>query len=77
MLSKTIKSIVSENNYNIFHLKSTPSTMIEVKNYLDKNEKNCIFLSDIQTEGRGRRGKIWKSPKGNFYCSISFDNFKG
>ena len=75
MISKSIKNIVYENDYQIFHLKSTLSTMLDVKNYLEKNNKNCIFLSDVQTNGRGRRGNKWESPIGNLYCSISFDNF--
>ena len=49
--------------------------MLDVRNFLLKNNKNCIFLSDEQSEGRGRRGDIWYSPLGNIYCSISFDNF--
>ena len=33
------------------------------------------FLANQQTDGIGRRGSYWHSPSGNFYCSISIDNF--
>jgi len=75
MINNKIKKIIHDNNYEFIHIKSTTSTMIEVKNYLNQNNKNCIFLSDLQTEGRGQRGNLWVSSEGNMYCSMSFNNF--
>ena len=69
-----VKSIIHDNQYEFIHVESTPSTMINVKKYLKTKNKNCIVLSDQQTAGRGRRGNFWYSPKGNIYCSISFNN---
>ena len=62
-------------NYNFFHIETTDSTMNDARNFLVENKKNCVFISDKQTPGRGRRGNIWHSPVGNIYCSITFANF--
>ena len=32
---------------------------------MNTNNTNCIFLADKQTNGVGRRGNYWHSPKGN------------
>ena len=72
---KEIENLAKLNKYNFIHLNSTKSTMLEAKKYLDKKNTNCIILSDEQTQGRGRRGNIWHSPKGNLYCSITFKNY--
>jgi len=69
-----VKKIIQENEYEFIHIKSTPSTMINVKKFLKTENKNCIVLSDQQTAGKGRRGNTWFSPKGNIYFSISFNN---
>ena len=69
-----VKKIIQENHYEFIHVESTPSTMINVKNFLKTENKNCIVLSDQQTAGKGRRGNSWYSPKGNIYFSISFNN---
>ena len=70
-----IKIFLEKNNYNFLHIQTTESTMLEVKKNLKKNLQNFAIISDIQTNGKGRRGNIWHSPKGNIYCSISFKNF--
>ena len=72
---KSLNKIVSNNKYLLFHKEITNSTMDEVKDYLLKNKKNCIFISDEQKKGKGQRGNKWISPPGNIYCSISFNNF--
>ncbi|MGH6856573.1 MAG: biotin--[acetyl-CoA-carboxylase] ligase, partial [Methylocella sp.] len=28
------------------------------------------MIADIQTEGRGRNGRLWSSPRGNLYASL-------
>ena len=75
MIDKNIKNIFNKNCYDFFHIETTSSTMYDVKNYIKKNKKNCIYLSDKQTNGKGQRGNFWHSPIGNVYCSISFNNF--
>jgi len=75
MIEKKIQNIAKDNNYDFIHVDSTASTMLDVKNFLNINNKNCIFIADKQTDGVGRRGKYWHSPIGNLYCSMSIDNF--
>jgi BirA family biotin operon repressor/biotin-[acetyl-CoA-carboxylase] ligase len=31
-----------------------------------------VVWARLQTEGRGRRGRLWVSPPGNLYCSVVF-----
>lgn len=75
MFDEKIKNFLKKHNYEFIHKKNTPSTMDGIKKYLEINKKNCIYLSDKQTKGKGQRGKKWHSPFGNIYCSVSFDNF--
>ena len=75
MIEKKIKKIAKNNKYEFIHVDSTISTMLDVKKFLSMNNTNCIFLADKQTEGVGRRGNYWYSPKGNLHCSMSIDNF--
>ena len=75
MNKKKIENILKKHNYNFFHKLITKSTMHDVRNYIEYNKKNCIYLSNQQSEGKGQRGNVWDSPIGNIYLSISFDNF--
>lgn len=29
-----------------------------------------VCIAEVQTAGRGRRGRVWDSPSGNIYCSL-------
>ena len=75
MFKKNIEDFLVNYNYDFIHKENTTSTMYDVRNYLENRNKNCIYLSDQQSEGRGQRGNRWLSPSGNIYCSISFNNF--
>jgi BirA family biotin operon repressor/biotin-[acetyl-CoA-carboxylase] ligase len=75
MIKNKIKKIAKNNNYDFFHVDSTISTMLDAKSYLNTNNRNCIFLANKQTNGIGRRGNIWHSPRGNLHCSVSINNF--
>jgi BirA family biotin operon repressor/biotin-[acetyl-CoA-carboxylase] ligase len=49
---------------NIIHFDSIPSTNIKAKEIGDKNESNgAVIISEEQTNGRGRLGRTWVSPK--------------
>jgi BirA family biotin operon repressor/biotin-[acetyl-CoA-carboxylase] ligase len=74
MINKEVLKIFEKNKYRFIHKKTTTSTMSDVKDYLNENEKDCVIVSDIQTRGRGRRGSLWYSPYGNLHCSLSFSN---
>lgn len=69
--NNSIKKFLSKKNFTLIHLDSVNSTMIEIKKYLDGN-KNICMIADQQTEGVGRRGNEWISPKGNIYISFLF-----
>jgi len=71
--NKLIKVLKSE-GYEFIHLALTSSTMNDAKLFIKKNNKHCVILADQQKNGKGRRGKKWISPKGNIYCSLSFEN---
>jgi len=75
MIENKIKNIAKNNKYDFIHVDSTDSTMLDVKKFLNTNNRNCIFLADKQTGGIGRRGNFWHSPRGNLYCSMSINNF--
>lgn len=60
--------------FNLVALDSVDSTNAEARRLAEKGpeetpEGTLIWAAE-QTAGRGRRGRTWHSPKGNFYCSI-------
>lgn len=62
-----LSKINSTNTYLLKKAKAAPNL---------KNAVN-VCVAEEQTEGRGRQGKEWFSPKGrNIYCSISFNFVK-
>lgn len=54
---------------NIIRVEKTSSTM-DIAQQLVKEEKEGIVIAEEQTEGRGRYGRRWISPKGGLYFSI-------
>ena len=59
--------------FKIFKFKNVTSTNDVAMNLIkeDKKETGCIY-AEIQTKGRGTRGRRWISQKGNFFGSIFF-----
>ncbi len=55
--------------YSYKGVKSTNDTAIRL---IKKNIKQGIVTSDIQTNGKGQRGKKWISRRGNLFISIFF-----
>lgn len=51
----------------------TTSTMNVARTYGDKGE-NAVFLAERQTEGRGRLGRTWESPKGGLWLTLLLCN---
>ena len=70
-LNINIEKFLLKKNFTLIHLDSVNSTMIETKKYLN-SKKNICMIADQQTEGIGRRGNKWVSPKGNIYISFLF-----
>lgn len=55
----------------VHHLPQVISTNITAKAYVAlKAEEGTVIVADEQTGGLGSRGKSWKSPVGNLYCSF-------
>ena len=59
--------------FKIFKFRNVTSTNDVAINLIkeDKKETGCIY-AEIQTKGRGTRGRRWISQKGNFFGSIFF-----
>ena len=60
--------------FNLVALDSVDSTNAEARRLADKGPEETpegtLVWAGEQTAGRGRRGRTWVSPKGNFYASI-------
>jgi len=60
--------------YNLVAFESVDSTMTQARKLADQGEDvapdGTLIWAQEQTEGRGRRGNSWESPKGNFYSSL-------
>ena len=67
MLIKEIKNYFDTKNFDFFYYNSVNSTMEIAKKKLRK--KNLCIVSNMQTNGIGRRGSKWISPEGNLYLS--------
>ncbi len=60
--------------FHIYHYKEVSSTNGKALDLIDKGISNeSVIIADKQTDGRGRTGKSWISPKGNFYVSLIID----
>ncbi|MGL9778905.1 MAG: biotin--[acetyl-CoA-carboxylase] ligase [Wolbachia sp.] len=58
-------------DFHIHHYKEVSSTNTEALDLINKGISNeTVIIADKQTEGRGRTGKSWISPEGNFYASL-------
>ena len=60
------------NDYDIIFQNILNSTMDEAKRkiYLQK-DAHMVFISDRQTAGRGRMGRIWESQYGGLYFTVN------
>ncbi|MGL9762419.1 MAG: biotin--[acetyl-CoA-carboxylase] ligase, partial [Wolbachia sp.] len=60
--------------FHIHCYKGVSSTNREALDLIDKGiSHETVIIADKQTDGRGRTGKSWVSPKGNFCASLIID----
>lgn len=57
--------------YRLIELDSVGSTMEEARRRAEEGaEDGTLIWAKEQTEGRGRQGRVWASPRGNLYLSL-------
>lgn len=55
----------------VLHLPEVDSTNAEAFRLVQRGERGPLWvLADVQTQGRGRSGRAWSSPKGNLHASL-------
>ena len=63
--------IVLPESFRLVTLDSVDSTNEEIKRRAELGAVDgSVVWAREQTSGRGRRGREWASPRGNFYCSL-------
>lgn len=55
---------------NIIFYEEIDSTQEEAKRRLDKLENGTIIIADVQTKGRGTKGRKWHTKSGNIAMTI-------
>ena len=71
---KAILNNLNENDIDIDIFSSIDSTNTQCKRQ-ELSKKYLLVISEHQSDGRGRAGKSWSSPKlGNIYMSLAFKN---
>ena len=59
------------NGYHWLHLKTVDSTNEEARRMAEANNPRPTWIvADVQTAGRGRRGRAWDSPTGNLMTTL-------
>ena len=70
----TLNKVILPSAYNLVELDVVKSTNLTAKELASKGEATTpdgtLIWAHEQTEGRGRRGKGWSSPRGNLYISL-------
>ena len=66
-----IKEKLENYGLKLKHYRSTESTMDTIKDLISNNNDCFFVIADSQIKGKGRRGNIWHSPKGNIYISFN------
>ncbi len=61
----------------MFHFNEATSTMDEAERLITQKRFSADFVvaSDIQTQGRGRKGNIWYSDKGGLWFTLCLYNY--
>jgi len=62
---ETLKPQIKRFGYQFYYLPEIPSTMILAEDYIRAgNEQAAVFLTDHQTQGRGREDRVWLDKPG-------------
>lgn len=61
-------------DFSLLYKEVTDSTNIDVLKHYQAHQQQCIALCEMQTAGKGRRGRQWVSPWAqNIYCTIGIE----
>lgn len=69
--------ILTHNGFTIVHFKACDSTNIRIKEMAEEASDNTVCISDLQTNGRGRKDRNWLSRPGAgawFSCLVKPEN---
>jgi BirA family transcriptional regulator, biotin operon repressor / biotin---[acetyl-CoA-carboxylase] ligase len=70
-MSKTIINSAER----VLYFKSLPSTNVAVLDAARHGEEGPLWIvAEVQTSGRGRRGRTWVSKRGNLYATLLLTN---
>ena len=72
MSLERINFLLKNNKFDFYYLDEVKSTMSEIKKI--NSDSNICLMANKQTNGVGRRGTSWISPKGNVYISLLLKN---
>ncbi len=62
-----------EKDIKVVCKQTTLSTNLDVKNHINTKKERCVYIAEEQTQGRGRIGHDFISPKGGIYMSLYVD----
>lgn len=62
-----------ENKMEEYHFSNINSTQDYAKKLYLEGKNNFLVYADNQTAGRGRNGRLWKSPSGGLWFSFDMD----
>ncbi len=57
-----------------YRLSEVDSTNEYIKSILENSPEGTVVLADVQTAGKGRKGRNWYSPEGGLWMSILLDH---
>lgn len=67
----SLRAAAERHGLDLIHRRTTASTNADVLAHYESRGRAALAVSEMQTAGRGRRGRQWHSPaSGNIYCTI-------
>ncbi len=66
-----IKEALENYGLKLKYYRSIESTMSTIKELIKDKNDSYFVIAEKQVNGKGRRGNIWHSPKGNIYISFN------